>query len=126
MFDKVCGNDWNAAVGQDAKKNGDRFDEFLKCKSQALAEQASGDVYFLIPNGFTAKRGSAVSSVFRIVLQGRDTDRVQWVGWEYPALQRNTNVQNVWQVDPNDSQNSARTNIWTKGATINTPDPLCK
>lgn len=61
MFDQVCDNKWTAAVVQDAKRNGGRDDEVLKCKSQALAEQASGDVYFFIPKGVTAKSDSAVS-----------------------------------------------------------------
>lgn len=57
MFDRVCDNRWTYAVFQDAKTDGDNV---LKCKSQALAEQADGDVYFFIPKGVTANIDSAV------------------------------------------------------------------
>ena len=39
----------------------DPKDEFLKCKSQTLAEQAAGEVYFFIPAGATPATNSAVS-----------------------------------------------------------------
>ena len=65
MFDRVCDNKWSAAVVQDYNKNKENLkfddDQSQKCKPQALAEQASGDVYFFIPKGVDADPGSTVS-----------------------------------------------------------------
>ncbi|KAI9748001.1 MAG: hypothetical protein M4579_007337 [Chaenotheca gracillima] len=108
MFDTLLERGWSAAVLADMRKNGNKADEFMKCKSQALAEQASGEVYFLIPDDKTPNPKSA------------------WVGWEFPALQRNTNVDNVWQVDPTDPKNTVRKNIWKKGNKVDTPEPKCQ
>ena len=71
MFDRVCDNKWSAAVVQDYNKNKGNLnfdgDQFQKCKSQALAEQASGDVYFFIGKGVDADPGSAVSDCGQVL-----------------------------------------------------------
>lgn len=73
MFDRVCDNGWTGAVVRDAGVDGDNV---LKCKSQALAEQADGDVYFFIPKGVTAIDESAVSKkLFPFISSPRSSER---------------------------------------------------
>ena len=64
MFDLACAIGWSTRVFQDYQSHekdlGFSADQFLKCKSQALAEQASGNVYFFIPKGVDADPNSAV------------------------------------------------------------------
>ena len=67
MFDRACDGGWSTRVSQDYRDHekdlGFSADQFLKCKSQALAEQASGDVYFFIPKGVDADPNSAVCTL---------------------------------------------------------------
>ena len=67
MFDRVCDGPWTSAVVDDYDKHKENLgfdgDHMLKCKSQALAEQASGDVYFFIPKGQDALPTSAVRTL---------------------------------------------------------------
>lgn len=64
MFDMACDAGWSTRVSQDYRSHekdlGFTADQFMKCKSQALAEQASGDVYFFISKGDEADPNSAV------------------------------------------------------------------
>lgn len=67
MFDRVCDGQWASAVVKDYNKHKENLgfggDQLQKCKSQALAEQASGDVYFFIRKGEDANPDSAVRTL---------------------------------------------------------------
>ena len=83
-------------------------DPFLKNLSQAFAEQSTGDAYVVVPQGVDFHPDSA------------------WTGWEYPALTRNVNINIIWKVELDYSDQSlfvtvgagppgVKTLLWQKG-----------
>lgn len=79
------------------------IDLWGKRASWAWAELAEGDTYLAIPEGVDAAADST------------------WTLYEYPALQRNDNINHIIRVDPN---TAATSTIWTQGTDpTDTPEP---
>ncbi|MCJ1349316.1 hypothetical protein MMC31_007552 [Peltigera leucophlebia] len=97
MFDEIVDPGWDLAQGAaifQGPRGSSGLDAYQKRESQAFAQLSQGTVYFLTPKGNTP---------------GADT---AWAGWEFPALTRNTAVDQVIRVDPEDNSQQI---IWSKG-----------
>jgi hypothetical protein len=109
-FSDISAGDWYLdqiqALGG---PNAAGVDSFQKRLSQAFAEVSSGRVYFFTTHGTDGTTMSTSSA---------------WGGWEYPALTRNSQVTDIFQVDPSMTPTDAGAVIWTKSHGPSSQAPL--
>jgi hypothetical protein len=118
-FDTVVDNTWYLNQGKALINIPGATTQFQRRLSQAFAEASTGTVYFFCPMGKDGR-----SSTDFPIPSAEGFDGTTWMGYEFPALTRNSAVTEIWQVDPTANPVDPGHVIWTQGDPPSANEPL--